>query len=371
VTETASSTTCRYETQISNDFGDPVGVTLLQFLRVIPSSAWLRGSILWADGLAAMWPMSEPTPLSQAQEQPLQEVWSLLDAGLFERKYLHEFFSPMTAPAAAQALDEAESARASKPHVEGWEDGSPAVGPSRVAADRDLPEYDPDTFLYPDKLPGAVTRELARRNLIRRRPDGPGYAAASAEFLDRLLAGYARVLQARSGGYLLPDVEDPGQARRIAAPVNTGETRQALVLALRGAVTPDLRTDFQRFIDFRAVDKNEHARRDYIEQLTSLWDLCARGGPEHALKQVIGCVAADLGKARESYFKRVTAQALTGQALTSSSVLIPLAVFHPPAAVVSALAAIGASVVTVAVRNDAPRYIRRATQSELLAPTAL
>jgi hypothetical protein len=347
------------------------GVTLLQFLRVIPSSAWLRASILWADDLAAMWPMREPTPLDQAQEQPLQEVWSLLNAGLFERKYLYDFFSHMTASAMAQALDEAESARASKPHPEGWEDGGPAVGPDLVPAGPDHAEYDPDTFLYPDKLPEAMTRELARRHLIRPRPDGRGYTAASAEFLNRLLAGYARVLQARSGGYLLPDVEEPGQARRIAAPLNTGETRQALVLTLRGGVAPDLQTDFQRFIDFRAVDKNERARRDYIGQLTSLWDLCARGGPEHAHKQVLGRVAADLGKARESYFKRVTAQALMGQALTSFSVLIPLAAAHPPAAVVGALTAIAGSAVTVAVRNDAPRYIRRATQSELLAPTAL
>jgi len=29
--------------------------------------------------------MHEPTPLSHAQEQPLQEVWSLLDAGLFSQ----------------------------------------------------------------------------------------------------------------------------------------------------------------------------------------------------------------------------------------------------------------------------------------------
>jgi hypothetical protein len=32
---------------------------------------------------------------------------------------------------------------------------------------------------------------------------------------------------------------------------------------------------------------------------------------------------------------------------------------------------IGASVVTVAVRNGAPGHIRRATQSDLLAPVAL
>ncbi len=60
------------------------GVTLLQFSRVIPSSAWLRASILWADDLAAVWPMPEPAPLSHAHPRAtaagsmvLAECWPL------------------------------------------------------------------------------------------------------------------------------------------------------------------------------------------------------------------------------------------------------------------------------------------------------
>jgi hypothetical protein len=315
--------------------------------------------------------MREPTPLSHAQEQPLQEVWSLLNAGLFERKYISGLFSPMTTAAVTRILDEANSAGISGSHAEGWEDGGAAAGPSPVSVGHQVTEYDPDTFMYPDKLPGMVTGQLTERKFIRPRPDGHGYTVTSAELLGRLLAVYARVLQERSGGVLLPDVEEPSQARRIAAPLNTGETRQALVLTVRGAVTPDLQTDFQRFIDFRAVDKNERARRAYIEQLTGLWNLCARGGQEYAHKQVMSRIAADLGRARESYFKRVTTQMLTAQALTSFGVVLPLAATHPAVAIAGALATVGASVVTVAVRNDAPRYLRRATQAELLAPMAL
>jgi hypothetical protein len=346
------------------------GVTLLQFSRVIPSSAWLRASILWADNLAAVWPMREPTPLSHSQEQPLREVWSLLNAGFFERVYLNNLFSPMTDADVATILDEAGSVGASRPYIKDWQDGGPATGPA-VSAGNQVTEYDADTFLYPDKLPGPVIRELARRNLVRSLTDRGGYTVASAEVLDQLLAVYATVLQERSGGRLLPDVEDPGQARNIAAPLNTGETRQALVLTVRGALIPDLHTDFQRFIDFRAVDKNDRARREYIDHLTGLWNLCARGGLEHAREQVFGRVVADLGKARESYFKRVTGRALTAAALASFGVVLPLAVAHPTVAVEGALAAIGASVVTVTVRNGAPRYIQRAIHSGLLAPTAI
>jgi hypothetical protein len=346
------------------------GVTLLQFLRVIPSSAWLRASILWADDLAAVWPMHEPTPLSHAQEQPLQEVWSLLDAGLFKRVYLYRLFSPMTNADVATMLDEAGIVNASQLASRGWQDGEPAAGPA-ATPDHRVTEYDADTFLYPGKLPGPVIRELARRSLIWSRTGSRGYTVAGGEILDQLLAIYARVLHERSGGRLLPDVEEPDQARRIAAPLAIGETRQALVLTVRGALTPDLQTDFQRFIDFRAVEKNERARREYIDQLTSLWDLCARGGLDHAREQVLARVAADLSKARDSYFKRVTSQMLTAQALTSLGVVLPLAAAHPAAAVAGAIATIGASVVTVTVRNGAPRYIRRATQSELLAPTAI
>jgi hypothetical protein len=255
------------------------GVTLLQFSRVIPSSAWLRASILWADDLAAVWPISEPTPLSHAQEQPLQEVWSLLNAGLFERVYLQNLFSPMTEVDISMILDQAGITGAFRPHTGDWLDGGAATGPA-VSAGYEAAKYNPGTFLYPDKLPGPVIRELARRNLIRPL-DIRGYTVTNAEMLDQLLAVYARVLHERSERRLLPDAEEPGQARNIAAPLYTGETRQALVLAIRGALTPDLHTDFQRFIDFRATDKNERARREYIDQLTALWDLCARGGPEH------------------------------------------------------------------------------------------
>lgn len=350
----------------------PQSVTLLQFMRVIPSSAWLRASVLWADGLAAIWPMGEFTPFSAAQEQSLREAMSLLDVGLFEPKYIADLFSPMTAASVAQILDNAESAGAGRLPRQGWEDAGPAAGPGLVAARRHLAGYDPDTFIYPDKLPDVVTRALARRNLIRPQPDSGGYTVASAELLDQLLAVYARLLQARSGGCMLPDVEEPGQARRIAAPLDTEDAHDALVLTLRGAIRPDLQTDFQRFIDFRTNDQNERARRDYIEQLTGLWaHLSARGGPEHARKQIIERAAADLRKARQSYFDRVPARMLTAQALATFGVVLPLAAGHPAAAVAGALATIGASVVTVAVRNDAPTYLRRATQAELLAPTAL
>ena len=73
--------------------------------------------------------MREPTPLNHAQEQPLQEVWSLLNAGLFERKYIYDLFSTTAeAGAIAQILDDATSAHASALHGAAWEDGGPAAG---------------------------------------------------------------------------------------------------------------------------------------------------------------------------------------------------------------------------------------------------
>jgi hypothetical protein len=342
-------------------------VTLLQFRRVVPSSAWLRASILWADDLAAIWPMREPEPLDRAQEQPLQEVWSLLNAGYFERKYLSELLDPDEN--FARMLDDA-GAIAPPLRGNGWEDGSLGAGPTLdPSAAQTRHDYDADTFIYPDKLPHNIIRELVRRRLINVRPDGGGYTAANREVLDQLLAVYASVLQERSIGGLLPDVEEPDQARRIAAPNRAGNTRQALVLAIRGAARPDLQTDFQRFIDFRESDKNERARRDYIEHLVGLWDLCARGGPEHAREQVYRCVMADVVQARESYFKLVTLKALAVQSLTVFGVVLPLAAGRPAPAVAGAVASVGASIATVSVRNTAPRYLRRAIKSELVAPT--
>jgi hypothetical protein len=161
--------------------GSHQGVTLLQFMRVIPSSAWLRASVLWADGLAAIWPMGGFTPFSPGQEESLQEAMSLRAAGLFEPKFISDLFSPMIAASMAQMLDEAESAGTGGQRGRGWEDDSSAAGPGWEATTSHLPRYNPDTFIYPDKLPDVVTTELARRNLITPRPGGGGYDVASAE----------------------------------------------------------------------------------------------------------------------------------------------------------------------------------------------
>ena len=132
---------------------------------------------------------------------------------------------------------------------------------------------------------------------------------------------------------------------------------------------PDLKTDFQRFIDFRGNEKNERARKDYIEQLTTLWDLCARGGPEHAAEQIGVRVTNDLRKARESYFQRVSSQSLAGAGLSLCGAVIPLHAPHPVQVLIGAILTAGGAAATITVRKNAPTYIRAASKSELLAPT--
>lgn len=339
------------------------GLTLLQFRRVLPTSAWLRASILWADKLAAIWPETGPRAMNHAQEQSQREIEQLEYANFFRPEYISGF-SPESA---AEVIADLERASASESLGEVWQDGALAAGPISPLTDRQLLEYDPHTFLYNEKLPDETIEQLVRLNLLRQRPDGH-YVATSADLLDRVLAAYVSVLCDTYGGRLVPDIQVPAQARRIAAP-DAGENRQALVISLMGAVTPDLVTPFERFIEFRQNDRNESARRDYIEQLTGLWDQFARGGPEHAVRQIVLQVTTDLQKARKSYFERVGAQ-LTAQGLGSLGVLIPLLAIHPPLAIVGAIASVGGSAVTVAVRKGAPTYVRAATKSELLAPTA-
>lgn len=118
-----------------------------------------------------------------------------------------------------------------------WQDGGKAVGPSPASTDRRLQEYDPDTFIYLDKLPDRVIGKLTERNLIKPRHVGRGYVAASAESLTRLLCAYASVLHEDSGGRLVPAIEQPAQARRIAAPSSDNKTCQGLVVMLYSAVT--------------------------------------------------------------------------------------------------------------------------------------
>ncbi len=339
-------------------------VTLLQFRRVIPASAWLRASIIWADDLAAIWPTGDqPTPFDHAQEQSLQEIAQLQNARLFMP---HHIFYLGGIENVASMLKELPRTSTRASFSKTWQDDGSAVGPTPVTSNRPPFEYSPETFVYPNKLPNLLTEALIERNIIR--PSGMGYVVSSADILDDLLAAHAIALHKISYGRVVPDIEEPAQARRIAAPSGAGKTHQALVLALRGAITPDLQTDFRRFIDFRLKKSNERARKDYIEQLTGLWNLCARGGTKHARTETIRRVTTDLRKARKSYFKRVDAQMLVAQGLASLGVVIPLQAAHPAAAVVGALATVGASATTIAVRKGAPKYIRNASRSELLAP---
>lgn len=331
----------------------------------MPASAWLRASILWADDLAAIWPADgRPTPFSATQERSLEEMQLLRQADLFKPQFIFDL--PYSAPL-ARAIDAAVLPD-SAPRDEAWQDGGSAVGPPISASTGPRPREDVhDRFIYQNKLPEWATDLLRSRHMLEPRPPGTGYVLASADAVDRLLAAYATVLCETFGGRLVPDVEEPAQARRIAAPSHAGGSRQAVVLTLRGAVTPDLQTDFRRFIDFRLDAGHERARRDYIEHLTALWDLFARGGEDHAAEQTIAQVTNDLRKARDSYFKRVSKQTLIAQGLVSLGVVLPLLAADPVAAVAAAAASVAGSVITVTVRNDAPKFIRNATKAELLA----
>jgi hypothetical protein len=344
--------------------GEPgQGVTLLQFRRALPASAWLRASILWADNLAAIWPESGPMAFTSEQERSQHEIRQLRAAGLFQEKYVSG--SPGT-EAMTRMLEDLGITDASGQAYEAWQDDGSAVGsiPGPVS------QYDPDTFVYKKKLPDWTYNNLKRRGLLQQHPSGYGYEISSPELLNRLLAAFATRLSETSDRWLVPDAEVPEQARRIAAPSGDEETRQALVLTLKGKVTPDLKTDFRRFLDFRQDEKNERARKDYIAQLTGLWDLYARGGPEHAAEQVVVRVMNDLRKARESYFYRVSNQSLAAAGLSLCGAVIPLLAQHPVQVLIGAILTAGGAAAAITVRNNAPMYIRAASRSELLAPTA-
>ena len=272
-------------------------VTLLQFRRVIPASSWVRASILWADNVSAIWPTDDqPTPFDHVQEQSLEEIAQLQSAGLFWPQHI---FGLSGIEAVASILEKLQriSIGTSFSRTKTWRDGGSAVGPIPATSNSPPFKYSPETFVYPNKVPNLLTEALIERNITR--PSGTGYIVSNADILDDLLAAHAIVLHEISYGRVVPDVEEPAQARRIAAPSGYENTRQALVLTLRSAITPDLETDFRRFIDFRLKKSNERARKDYIEQLTGLWDLCSRGGAKHARAETIRRVTTDLRKARK------------------------------------------------------------------------
>jgi hypothetical protein len=341
------------------------GVTLLHFRSALPATDWLRSAILWADDLAAIWPAGGPDPRNSTQEQSAREVAALQGANLFWPQFIPDWVPDHIS--LADALNEFGQIGSDQPVTEEWQDGQPAVGlPSMPSRTR---PQDGDRFLYPDKLPKAIQEELIRRGVIAPRADGFGYSVKSGEVLDRLLAACACVLYESSGGRLVPDVGEPVEGRRLAAPSEEGQSRDAITLELRGLGVPNLRTEFDRFIEFRLNEGNERARRDYIQQLTGLWRLCSDGGPQHALDESVRRATRDLQRAQQSYVDQLGTQALVTQGMTSLASMLPLAVGQSVLAIVVALTNVGASAVSLSVRKGAPKYVRRVGRAGLLATT--
>lgn len=369
------------------------GLTLLHFLRCLPPTDWLRRSILWADDLAVIWPENEPTPFTDEEEQSRREIDWLREAGFFRPEYISTL-RKSSIRKALETIGVGDPPTLSDP----WINGAPAVGRGALALEHRLDlsmsryrQLDfvtlgaspwvarkfhlPENFVYPKKFSREYYETMLAQDLIQPSPDDRGFIVADLGSLERLLSAAACVLHESSHGRLIPDVTIPSQARIIAAPPHEGEerdteVRDALVLAVRGAMAPNLQTDFQRFIDFRLDDKNERARQDYVVALVNLWKLCSDGGTEHALEEVVRKVALDARQAGDSYFKRVGKKTLVSQGLTSFAAVIPLAIAHPPALIVAALSAVGASAIPLTVRKGAPKYVRSASAAGLLASTA-
>lgn len=323
--------------------------------------------MLWADDLAAIWPASLPRARSSNEEQSLRELLELEHAGLFSPKNLAS--RPIDL---SKTLEELRWIGADAPIDAAWEDGAPAVGQTRPAEfiAGEEGSDDIDRFMYLEKLGPENVAELKRRGLLTPHPDGLGYVVWSAQVLDRLLAAAACMLHDVSHGRLVPYVETPVQARRLAAPSAPVDTRHAIVVELPGVVTPNLTVDLRRFIDFRLDEANDQARRDYIDTLTEVWCLCSDGGAEHAFHEVVRTVENDLRKASKTYLDRVSRRDLAALGLGAMSWLIPLASTHPPAVVAAAFCSAGALATTVVVRKGAPRYVRSAEIAGLLATTA-
>jgi hypothetical protein len=337
----------------------------MHFRSCLPGTDWLRRSVLWADDLAAIWPRSDPIPFGLAQQQSWREIDELRQARLFMPEYIFE-----RDDIAQATLKELRAIGAGEPVSESWRDGAPAVGRIPPRDETELRLNDPSMYVHPEKLPQALTVKLLDRKLIKPVRSGHGYEFSSPTILDDLLDAGACALYTLSGGRLLPDVAEPAQARRIAAPRASPQGADAVVLAVNGATTPNMRTDFRHFIDFRLDARNERARRDYIDELVEVWGLCSDGPPGHAAGEVAKRMSADLEKARASYFDRVGLRNLIIGGLGLFAAVIPLAAGLTAPNVLVALAGMGVFASAVTVRNDAPRFVRSMADSDLLASTA-
>lgn len=228
---------------------------VLTYPRALPTMAWLKHNLLWADGVDLLWPTHEPTPRTTHDEAVLEAITSAQEA-------------PGPSLVATHALHML-SIRDIDRLVSEYQPRSPAPRSGNLAMQVD----DPDTFLYRSKIDPKLARHLLDKGWAA--SDGTEHGLiADPKFLARLLHAGAESVAAKTGATLDPD-NRVSEENALLGP--RSRTAPAIEVCL-----PQLPTfapnsvSINQILDWRSDSKFERLRSDYLTELDRALDWAAQ-----------------------------------------------------------------------------------------------
>lgn len=228
---------------------------VLTYPRALPTMAWLKHNLLWADGVDLLWPTYEPTPWSDNDQGVLEAIRSVREAQL----------DPLIATHGLHMFSVSDVDRL----LSEYQPRSPAPRSGDLASQVD----DPETFLYRSKFDPRVAHHLLDKGWAQ--SDGTEHGlVADPKFLARLLHAGAESVAAETGATLDPD-NRVSEENALLGP--RSRTAPAIEVCL-----PQLPTfapnsvSINQILEWRSDSKFERLRSDYLTELDRALDWAAQ-----------------------------------------------------------------------------------------------
>jgi hypothetical protein len=264
---------------------------VVNYPTALPSRAWLRDKLLWAEHLGSIWPAGDPWPRTEAEASLLHETQTLREAGLFtpcriDHDVLSSDLGALTERVAVSEDDRKAWLRSNGFSVRD-SDSHDAPGDRKEEVQNLL---DSGQFFYASKVGAGLQRALVDERLAVETQHGDLRVKdpRTAAHLMSLLANYAKP----EGGPREPLVLDANSSAslvRAAAPPSHADWVPALRVEVPSVRAVNDSAPLEAFLDFRLSSKGDRLRQNYLASVSRyLHDVedCLANDPEHLVAVV-------------------------------------------------------------------------------------
>lgn len=243
---------------------------LLHAPAALPSTAWLRDQLVWADTFGAIWPPGEPTPLTPGQQESLAAIQFIQNQVPEMELFKPVEFEEADLRAATSRVSRASTRDASLtqhqlPTTTAGSVVDSLVRPSESDADSNwMSEADAIEYLHHGKFPPQTVDRLVKSGALVANGLAGYWSGDPGVVADLVTHGAARV--AARGGWSLA-ADSASTAAGLARPASQRTRHVAMVRQL--PALPAVRDDISisQLLDIRTDAKFERLRREYLDHL--------------------------------------------------------------------------------------------------------